>query len=123
MENINRFYMIDDMLSNKKLNSIMNELFIRGTELNISLTFITQSYFTFPNIVRLNSTHDIIMKIPNKRELQQIVYNQLSDIDSKGFMDFYKKYTAKPYSILFIGAATLALDNLSSFTKNTLERI
>ena len=63
------------------------------------------------------------MKIPNKRELQQIVYNHLSDIDSKGFMDFYKKYTAKPYSILFIGAATLALDNLSSFTKNTLERI
>ena len=123
MENINRFYMIDDMLSNKKLNSIMNELFIRGTELNISLTFITQSYFTFPNIVRLNSTHDIIMKIPNKRERQQIVYNHSSDIDSKGFMKFYKKYTAKPYSILFIGTATLALDNLSSFTKNTLERI
>ena len=73
MENINRFYMIDDILSNKKFNSIINELFIRGTELNISLAFITQSYFTFPNIVRLNSTHDIIMKIPNKRELQQII--------------------------------------------------
>ena len=68
-------YMIADMINNKKLNSIVTELFIRGRKLNISLAFITQSYFKFPKDVRLNSTHFFIMKILNKRELQQIVLN------------------------------------------------
>ena len=62
--------MIADMINNKKLNSIITELFIRGRKLNISLVFITQSYFKVPKDVRLNSTHFFIMKIPNKRELQ-----------------------------------------------------
>ena len=62
------------------------------------------------------------MKIPNKRELQQIVYNHSSDIDFKDFMDHYKKCTAKPYSFLVIDA-TLASDNPSCFRKNLLERI
>ena len=61
--------MIADMINNKKLNSIVTELFIRGRKLNISLVFITQSYFKVPKDVRLNSTHFFIMKIPNKREL------------------------------------------------------
>ena len=56
--------MIADMISNKKLNSIVNE------KINISLVFITQSYFKVPKDVRLNSTHFFIMKIPNKRGLQ-----------------------------------------------------
>ena len=59
--------MITDMLSNKKLNPIVNELFIRGRKLNISLVFVTQSYFAVPKNLRLNSTHDFVMKIPNKR--------------------------------------------------------
>ena len=59
--------MIADMINNKKLNSIVTELFIRGRKLNISLVFITQSYFEVPKDVRLNSTHFFIMKIPNKR--------------------------------------------------------
>ena len=63
---------IADMINNKKLNLIVTELFIRGRKLNISLVFITQSYFKVPKDVRLNSTHFFIMKIPNKRELQQI---------------------------------------------------
>ena len=67
--------MIADMINNKKLNSIITELFIRGRKLNISLVFITQSYFKVPKDVRLNSTHFFIMKIPNKRELQQIALN------------------------------------------------
>ena len=67
--------MIADMLSNKKLNPIVTELFIRGRKLNISLAFITQSYFVVPKNIRLNSTHYFIMKIPNKRELQQIAFN------------------------------------------------
>ena len=56
--------MIADMINNKKLNSIVTELFIRGRKLNISLVFITQSYFKVPKDVRLNSTHFFIMKIP-----------------------------------------------------------
>ena len=58
--------MIADMLSNRKFNSIVAELFIRGRKLNISLVFITQSYFAAPKNVRLNSTHYFIMKIQNK---------------------------------------------------------
>ena len=58
--------MITDMLNKKKLNSVVNELFIRGRKLNISLVFITQSYFAGPKNIRLNSTHYFIMKIPNK---------------------------------------------------------
>ena len=63
--------MIADMINNK-LNLIVTELFIRGRKLNISIAFITQSYFKVPKDVRLNPTHFFIMKIPNKRELQQI---------------------------------------------------
>ena len=65
--------MIPDMINNKKLNSIMTELFITGRKLNISLVFITQSYFKVPKDVRLNTTHFFIMRIPNKRELQQFI--------------------------------------------------
>ena len=57
------------MVNNKKLNSIITELFIRGRKSNISLVFITQSYFKAPKHVRLNTTHFFIMKLPNKREL------------------------------------------------------
>ena len=62
--------MIVDMPSNKKLNIIVTELLIRGRKLNISLVFITQSYFAVPKNIRLNSAHYFIMKIPNKGELQ-----------------------------------------------------
>ena len=61
--------MIAEMLSNKKLNQIVTELFIRDRKLNISLVFITQTYFALPKNIRLNSTHYFIMEIPNKREL------------------------------------------------------
>ena len=63
--------MIADMLSNKKFNPIVTELFIIGRKLNISV-FITQSYFSVPKNIRLNSTHYFVMKIASKRELQQI---------------------------------------------------
>ena len=62
--------MTADMINNKKLNSIVTELFIRGRKLNISLVFITQSYFKVPKDVRLNTTHFFIMKIRDKKELQ-----------------------------------------------------
>ena len=61
--------MIADMINNKKLNSIVTELFIRGKKLNISLVFITQSQFKVPKDVRLNTTHFFITEIPNRRKL------------------------------------------------------
>ena len=111
--------MIADMINNKKLNSIVAELFIRGRKLNISLVFITQSYFKVPKDVRLNSTHFFIMKIPNKRELQQIALNHSSDIDFKDFITIYKKCIAKQYSFL-VNDVTLASDNPLRFRKNLL---
>ena len=80
---------IAHMVNNKKINSIVTELFIRGRKLNISLVFITQSYFNVPKDVRLNTTHFFIMKIPNKRELQQIALNHSSDIDFKDILKIY----------------------------------
>ena len=82
--------MIANMINNKKLNSIVTELFIKSRKLNISLVFITQSYFKFPKDVRLNSTHFFIMKILNRRELQQIALNHSSDINFKDFININK---------------------------------
>ena len=81
--------MIADMINNKKLNPVVTELFIRGRKLNISISFITQSYFKMPKDVRLSSRHFFIMKIPNKSELQQIALNHPCDIDFKDFMKIY----------------------------------
>ena len=77
-------------------------MFIRDRKLNISLVFITQSYFKVPKDIRLNSSHFFIAKIPNKRELQQIAINHSSDINTKDFANIYRKYTAEPYSFLAI---------------------
>ena len=88
--------MIADMESNKKLSPKVTELFLRGRKLNISLVFISQSYFKVPKTIRLNATHYFIMKIPNKRELQQIASNHSSDIDFKDFMKLYKDYAKEP---------------------------
>ena len=93
--------MIADMIHNKKLNSIVTELFIRGRKLNISVVFITQSYFKVPKDVRLNTSLFFIQKIANQRELQQIVINHSSDINTKDFND-----------------TTLASNNPSRFRKN-----
>ena len=68
---------IADIMANKKFQAIIRELFIRCRKLNISLVFITHSYFSVPKDVRLNSTHYLIIKINNKRELQNIAINHL----------------------------------------------
>ena len=112
--------MIADMINNNKLNPIVTELFIRGRKLNISIVFITQSYFKVPKDVRLNSTHFFIIKIPNKRELQQIALNHSSDIDFKDFIKIYKKCTTGPYSFL-VNDTTLPSDDPLRFRKNLLE--
>ena len=111
--------MIADMINNKKLNPIVTELFIRGRKINISLVFITQSVFKVPKDVRINSKHFFIMKIPNKRELQQIALNHSSDIDFKDIMKIYKTCTAKPYFFL-VNDTTLPSDDPLRFRKNLL---
>ena len=80
------------MIINKKLNPIVTELFIRGRKLNISIVFITQPYFKVPKDVRLNSTHFFIIKIPNKRELQQIALNQILTSSDITFIRYYIRY-------------------------------
>ena len=109
--------MIADMINNKKLNSIVTELFIRGRKLNFSLVFITQSYFKVPKDVRLNTTHFFIMKIPIKRELQKIAINYSSDIDFKDFVKIYKRCTDDRYSFS-VNDTMLSSENPLRFRKN-----
>ena len=75
-----------------------------------------------PKNIRLNSTNCFIIKVPNKRELPQIVFNHLSDTDLQDFIDLYKKFTAKPIYFLFT-YITIASNNPLRFRKNFLERI
>ena len=109
--------LIADMTHEKKLNSIVTELFIRRRKLHISLVFVTQSYFKVPKDVRLNTTYFFISKIPNKRETKQIAINHSSDISIKDFEKIYRKRTAEPY-LLFVNDSTFASDNPLRFRKN-----
>ena len=108
---------IADMIHNRKLNSIVTKLFIKGRKLNISLVFITQSYCKVPKDVRLNTSHFFIAKIKNKRELQEIAINHSSDINTKDFANIYRKCTSEPYSFL-VNDTTLASNNPLRFRKN-----
>ena len=85
--------MIADIMTNKKFQATIKELFIRYRKLNISLVFIIQSYFSVPKEVRLNSTHYLIMKIYNRRELQQIAIDHSTDIGYKHFLNIYRNST------------------------------
>ena len=85
--------MIADMKSNKIVSPIVTELFIERRELNILFVFISKSYSKVPETIRLNPTHYFIIKIPNKRELQQIASKQLSKINLKHSIKIYKDYT------------------------------
>ena len=114
--------MIADMLANKKLQRPVVDLFIRGRKLNISLVFISQSFFGIPKDMRLNTTHFLIMRIPNKRELQSIAINHSTDVEFDEFKDIYKKCTSDPYSFLTIDT-TLPASNPLRFRKNIDEII
>ena len=109
--------MIADIIHNKKLNSVVTELFIRARKLNISLVFITQSHFKVPKDVRLNTIHFFTARIPNKRELQQISIDHSSGINTKDLTNIYSKCTSEPYSFL-VNDTTLASDNPLRFRKN-----
>ena len=95
-------------------------MFIRGKKLNISIPFITQSYFKVPKDVRRNSANFFVLKIPRKRELQQIALNHSSDIGFKDFMKIYKKCIAEPYSFL-VNDTTIPSDNRLRFGKSVLK--
>ena len=82
-----------DIASNKKFQAVVKELFMKGRKLNISLDFITQSYFSVPKDVRLNSTRYLIMKTYNNRELQNIPINHSTDVDYKDLMKIYREGT------------------------------
>ena len=109
--------MIADMINNKKLNSIVTEIFIRGRKTNLFIILITQMYFVVSKNIRLNTTHFFIMKIPNKRELQQIALNHSRDVYFKDFTKIYKKCT---YSFL-INDTTLPSDDTLRFRKNLMK--
>ena len=114
--------MIADIMTNKKCQAIIKDLFIRWRKLNISLAFIMQSYFSVPKDVRLNSTHYLIMRINNRKELQNIAINHSADIDYKDFIKIYRECTKEPYNFLTIDTTLPASDPLR-FRKNLFESL
>ena len=108
-----------DMEADKKLSSIVTELFIRGQKLNILFVFVSQSYFKVPKTIRLNATNYFFMKIPNKREIQQIASNHSCDIEFKDFVKVYMNYTKEPFSFS-VNDTTSASGNPFRFRENLL---
>ena len=82
-------------------------------KLNISLVFITQSYFSVLKDVILNSTFYLIMKIKNRKELQNVAINHSGDIDYQDFMKIYRECTKEPYNCLTIDTTLPASDLLT----------
>ena len=111
--------MIAHIMTNKKFQSLIKELFIRCRKLNISLVFIIQSYFSVPKDVRLNLTHYLIMKINNRKELQNIAINHSADIDYQDFIKIYRECTKEPYNFLTIDT-TLPSSNPLRFRKTLM---
>ena len=83
--------MTEGMGADKILSVAVTELFIRGRKLNMLLVFISRTYFKMPKDIRHIATH-FIVKLPNKRELQQLASNHSSDTEFKDFMRRYKDY-------------------------------
>ena len=100
--------MIDDIEYNKNLKRIIKELFYRALKINISIVFITQSYFRALKDARLNSTHYILMKIGNKKEFKSIAEEKSGHLDYQGFLKMYNYCTSKPYSFMTIDARPTA---------------
>ena len=115
-------YIIADIMTNKNFKAIFKDLFIRCRKFNISLVFITQSYFCLRKDDRLNSTHYLIMKINSRRELQNIAINHSADIDYKDFMKIYRECTKEPFNFLTIDSTLTASDSLK-FRKNLFDSL
>ena len=76
----------------------------------------TQSYFSVPKETRLNSTHYLIMKINNRKDLQQIVIDHSADIDYNDFLKIYRNCTKKPYSFLTIDVHNPTMKSKKDFS-------
>ena len=94
--------MIADIEYNKNFKRIIKELFYRARKINVLIVFITQSYFGALKDARLSSTHYIIMKINNKKELKRISEEKSGHLDYKDFLKIYNYCTGEPYSFMLI---------------------
>ena len=113
-------YRIADIMTNKKFQAIIKDLFIRYIKLNISLIFNIQSYFSVPKDARLNTTHFFIMKINNRIEFKNIVTDHSADIQYNDFKKIYRECTKEPYNFLTIDTTLPASDPLR-FRKNLFD--
>ena len=109
--------MIVDMEANKRLSPIVTEWFLKGRKINISLVFLSQSYFKVPKTIRLNATHFLSWKYLTKENSNKL--NHSSDIEFKNFMKYYKDYTKEPFSF-WVNDTTLPSHNPLRFRKNML---
>ena len=109
-------------MANKKFQALIKELFIKCRKLNISLVFIDHYYFSVPKDVTLHSTNYLIMKINNKRELQNIAIYHSADIDYQDFIKNYRDCTKEPYNVLTIDT-TLPAGNLLRLRKNLFDSL
>ena len=114
--------MIANIMTNRIFQVIIKELFIRCRKLNMSLAFITQSFFSVAKDVRLNSTHYLIMKMNNRRELKNIAINHSAETDYKDFMKIYRECTKEPVNLLTIDTTLPANDPLR-FRKNLFDSL
>ena len=100
--------MIADIMRSEKFKAIVKELFIRCRKLNISIVFITQSYFRTPKDARLHSTYYILMKINNKKELKCIAEENSGHLDFKDFLKIYNYCTKEPYLLMMVDTRSTA---------------
>ena len=101
-------HMIADIMRSEKFKAIVKELFIRCRKLNISIVFITQSYFRTPKDVRLNGTHYILMKIGKKKELKSIIEENSGHLHFKDFLKIYNYCANEPYSFMMVDTRSTA---------------
>ena len=94
--------MIADIEYNKDFKRIIKKLFYRARKINVSIVFITQSYLRALKDARLNSTHYILMKISNKKELKRIAEEKSGHLDYKEFLKIRNCCTKEPYSFMLI---------------------
>ena len=100
--------MVADIEYDKNFKRIIKELFYRARKINVSIVFITQSYFRALKDARLNSTHYILMKIGNKKELKSIAEEKSGNLDYKDFFKMYNYCMREPYSFMTIYARPTA---------------
>ena len=112
--------MIADIEYNKNFKLIIKELFYRARKINVSIVFITQSYFRTLMDARLNITHYILLKIGNKKELKRIAEEKSGHLDYKDFLKMYNYCTKDPYSFMTIDTRPTAI---IQFKKNFNEPI